>query len=97
MGRARRGRSFPLTPQVGAADDPGQDAQPILHRLLPHCRASPLVFVDGRSFPTGLGRSLVAEFVLSHMVPPVVGGHVPWGAEVEYAYRTGYESRAGCR
>ena len=25
------------------------------------------------------------------------GGHVPWGADVEYAFRTGYDGRAACR
>ena len=25
------------------------------------------------------------------------GGRVPWGAEVEFAYTSGYDSRAGCR
>ena len=64
---------FRLPPQVGAGDDPGQDAQPLMHRW-------PLLRNVNRRIGNGVGDSsagaVPAEilFVVSHLFPPLVAG-----------------------
>ncbi len=75
--RRRTGRwcSAPvcLTPQVGAGDDPGQDAQPLPHRF-------PLLRNVNRRISNGVGDSSTGPvpvgfvLVVSHHIPPLVAG-----------------------
>ena len=64
---------FRLPPQVGAGDDPGQDAQPLMHRW-------PLLRNVNRRIGNGVGDSsagpVLVGFVLvvSHLFLPLVAG-----------------------
>ena len=65
--------SVRLPPQVGAGDDPGQDAQPLMHRW-------PLLRNVNRRISNGVGGSSAGAvpvgfvFVVSHHIPPLVAG-----------------------
>ena len=65
--------SVRLPPQVGAGDDPGQDAQPLMHRW-------PLLRNVNRRISNGVGDSSAGPvpvgfvFVVSHHIPPLVAG-----------------------